>query len=140
MTPESLFIADLPGIALLFLIGIAILIVATFVRHRLISNRRMRSAQKETSKQTVVKYHVKYQLEAADAYQREAQEMAVQGYRPVGQCWLPGSYDWGVFLVAAFLSLFGVGVIMLIYMLVTRPRGVLIVTYELRERKDCAAA
>lgn len=122
-----------PFLALLCLIAASFFALLAFFRGRKITSleKKQFASTDGNSKITVVRYHVNYQREAACAYQLEAQEMAQCGYRPAGQCWLPGSYDWSLFLVALFMSMFGVGLLVLIYMIATRPRGVLIVSYEL---------
>lgn len=126
-----------PVLALLCLIAAGFFAILALSRGRKISAQEKMQIMSTDgdSKRVVVRCHERYQREAAYAYQLEAQEMAVRGYRPVAHSWIPGSYDWSLFLVALFMSLFGIGILVLIYMLVTRPRGVLIVTYQLRQHE-----
>lgn len=128
------FLSDIP----LFVLAGAVLFVIVL----LIRGRRARNVEKICSfsnadengvpKKAVVKYFSGYQLQIAEIFQNDATEMSRQGYKPVSQCWLPGSYDGGLFILALILCVVGIGVLILIYMLATRPRGILIATYELR--------
>lgn len=129
-----------PALALLCLVAaVFFAILALFRGRRISAQEKMQITSTDgDSKAVVVRSHVHYQREAAYAYQLEAQEMAARGYRPTAHCWMPGSYDWSLFLVALFMSLFGIGILVLIYMLATRPRGVLIVSYELRHAEERA--
>lgn len=70
--------------------------------------------------------------EAAEHFQRDAVELARQGYVPVSQIYTPGSWGCGAFLVALILFLVLIGILIFIYMLIVKPAGVLIVTYEYR--------
>lgn len=129
------FLSDIP---LLILLGAVLFIIVLLMR-----GRRARNVEKIRSfsnadengvpKKAVVKYFTGYQLQTAEMFQNDATEMSRQGYKPVSQCWLPGSYDGGLFILALILCIVGIGVLVLVYMLVTRPRGVLIVSYELRQ-------
>jgi hypothetical protein len=81
-------------------------------------------------KQIMVKTY-KGQSEAAiKAFQDEAPKMAVHGYVPATQVWVPGSYGSADFVKAFLLCFILIGFIVFIYMLTVKPVGVLLVTYE----------
>jgi hypothetical protein len=77
-------------------------------------------------------YRAHQQSEAIASYARDAETLAQRGYEPAGQSWGDGQWDGGFFLIALVLSLFGIGLILLAYMAITRPDGTLCVTYRLR--------
>lgn len=72
--------------------------------------------------------------EAAEAFQRDAAILERQGYMPVSQIYTPGTYGCAAFLLALILFLVLIGILIFIYMLIVKPPGTLLVTYELRER------
>ena len=71
------------------------------------------------------------QQQAIEAFQADASEMATQGYFPISQTWVAGSYGFGAFLVALLLCFIFIGLLVFIYMLIVKPAGTLSVTYEL---------
>ena len=82
-------------------------------------------------KQILIKTYKGNQQQAMEAFQTDASKMAVQGYFPVSQTWVPGSYGCGAFLIALLLCFIIIGVLVFIYMLIVKPAGTLSVTYEL---------
>ena len=82
-------------------------------------------------KQLLVKTYKGNQQQAMEAFQTDASKMASQGYFPVSQTWVPGSYGCGAFLFALLLCFIFVGILVFIYMLIVKPAGTLSVTYEL---------
>jgi hypothetical protein len=68
--------------------------------------------------------------EAASDFANEAQIFALHGYLPVSQVWAPGAWNGITVALAVFLSIFGVGLLILGYMLVASPDGVLTVVYR----------
>lgn len=59
--------------------------------------------------------------------------MAAAGYVPVNQVWAPGQWSTGAFVIAVLLLfVFGLGILILAYMLIVKPAGTLTVTYEYR--------
>ncbi len=75
-------------------------------------------------------------------FQADAIQMAADGYFPTSQSWAPGQWSGGAFAVAILLIFFfGLGILILAYMLIVKPDGTLTVTYELRtasfEEKTC---
>lgn len=82
--------------------------------------------------QVVVKTYKGSQASATEQFQKDAAQMATQGYFPTSQSWAPGAYGCGSFLVALLLCFVIVGFLIFIYMLLVKPDGTLSVTYELR--------
>ncbi len=69
---------------------------------------------------------------ATAAFQRDAANMAKNGWHPTSQTYAPGSWSCAAFLVALILCLVLVGILIFIYMLIVKPDGELVVTYEYR--------
>ena len=67
---------------------------------------------------------------AASDFANEVQIFALHGYLPVSQVWAPGAWNGTTVASAVFLSIFGVGLLILGYMLVASPGGVLTVVYR----------
>jgi ribosomal protein L40E len=65
--------------------------------------------------------------------------MAAQGYFPTSQSYAPGSYGCGTFIFAVILCFLIIGILILIYMLIVKPDGVLSVTYEFRGTAESRA-
>lgn len=69
---------------------------------------------------------------AAWAFQRDAAAMASAGYSPVSQQYVPGSWGAGPFLLGVVaLLFFGLGILVLAYLLIVKPDGTLSVTYAM---------
>ena len=77
-------------------------------------------------------YKAKSQAEAAGVFQADAARMAASGYYPISQSWAQGSWGCGAFLIALLLCIVLVGILVFIYLLVVKPDGTLIVTYQQR--------
>jgi len=77
-----------------------------------------------------------YQGKMADAmvqYERDAAHMAQGGYYPVALSYVAGSWGAGAYLVGVLLILlFGLGLLVLGYLIIVKPAGSLMVTYQLR--------
>ena len=58
--------------------------------------------------------------------------MAANGYFPTSQSYAPGSYGCGAFILALILCFLLIAILVLVYMLIVKPDGVLSVTYEFR--------
>jgi hypothetical protein len=73
-------------------------------------------------------------LEQATArFNADAVTMAATGYYPTSQVYAPGAWGCGAFLVAFLLILaVGLGLLILAYMVIVKPAGTLVVTYEYR--------
>ena len=68
---------------------------------------------------------------ALASFQSESREMAEKGYYPISQCWLPGEYSYGLVVVAMLLCLISIGFVLVLWMLLAKPRGTLVVNYQL---------
>ena len=66
-------------------------------------------------------------------YQRDLDVLVEHGYVPSSQCWVPGEWGFGAFLAALLLMPVVVGFVILMYVLIVKPAGVLTATYVLRE-------
>jgi hypothetical protein len=78
-------------------------------------------------------YKGKQQADANPAFAADATQLAAQGYYPSTQSWAPGQYGCGAWALAAlFILFFGFGLLVILYMLVVKPKGTLTVTYEFR--------
>lgn len=89
---------------------------------------------------SVVKTYRGSQEQATAAFQKDAAQMAKQGYAPTSQVWAPGSWGCGGFLVALLLCVILIGILVFIYMLVVKPAGTLTVTYSLTAGAAASAA
>ncbi len=69
---------------------------------------------------------------SAAEFERDARSMAEQGYYPISQQYTPGSWGCGAFLVALLLAVVLIGILIFIYLIVVKPDGTLVVTYEHR--------
>jgi Uncharacterised protein family UPF0547 len=89
----------------------------------------------------IIKTYRGSQAEAAMRFQADSAEMAALGYFPISQSWAPGQWAAGAFIIAVLLIfLFGLGLLILGYMLIVKPAGTLTVTFERRiaiEEKTC---
>lgn len=81
---------------------------------------------------TIIKTYKGNQEQATAAFQKDVSEMETQGYYPISQTWVPGSYGCGAFLLALILCFLVIGILIFIYMIIVKPAGTLTVTYELR--------
>jgi len=65
-------------------------------------------------------------------YEAEAPSVVATGYDPVGQQWVSGDRGPGPYVLALILSLWLIGIPILVYLLVKKPEGSLLVTFEKR--------
>lgn len=72
------------------------------------------------------------QRSAYAAFEADAPHMAEAGWFPTSQSYVPGSWGCGAWVIAFILLIFVIGIIVLAYMIVARPAGELVVTYEHR--------
>jgi len=70
--------------------------------------------------------------QTAASLQADAGYMAQGGYYPVAQSYEPGNWNSGTVILALVLCLIAIGIPFVAYMLVVRPDGALIVTYQFR--------
>lgn len=80
----------------------------------------------------IVKTYKGSQDEPTRVFQEDVEVMAAKGYFPTSQSYAPGSYGCGAFLIALILCFLIIGILILVYMLLVKPDGVLSVTYEFR--------
>jgi hypothetical protein len=80
----------------------------------------------------LVRVYPGYHEEALELFQIDAEDLAIHGYVPVAQSYAEGRYAGWYVTLAAFLVIFLLGIILLVYMAATRPPGNLAVTYMLR--------
>jgi len=71
-------------------------------------------------------------------YEAEAPRVVATGYNPVAQQWVSGDRGPGPYLLGLFLSLWLIGIPILVYLLVKKPEGSLLVTFERRSRGAAA--
>ena len=121
-------------IGLAAVVGLMVVVI-WFVRYRWNGGRgsdEVAAGADESGDFLVRTYRAHQQSEAIASYVKDAETLAQRGYAPAGQSWGDGQWDGGDFLIALFLSLFGIGLIFLAYMAIIRPDGTLCVTYRLR--------
>jgi hypothetical protein len=82
----------------------------------------------------IVKTYKGRQHEATNEFQKDAQLMSQSNYVPINQNYVQGSWSCGQFILAALLCFLIVGFIALAYMVIVKPKGVLTVTYEYKEK------
>ena len=81
----------------------------------------------------LVKEYKGKQGEATSHFRADSVEMAAKGYFPKWQTWAPGEWPRKAYVVAGLLMLFfGVGILVLGYLLIVEPDGTFTVTYEPR--------
>jgi hypothetical protein len=66
------------------------------------------------------------------AFQTDATFMAQGGYVPVTQSYEPGNWSGVTVLIGLLLCFVAIGFAVLTYMLIVRPDGALVVTYQYR--------
>lgn len=88
--------------------------------------------------QTITRTYKGSASKAAEDFQRDAQKLARDGYYPTSQLYTPGSWGCGAFLVALLLAIVLIGILIFIYLLIVKPDGTLVVTYEYRRDPDAA--
>jgi hypothetical protein len=78
---------------------------------------------------TLVRTYRGSPAEATAKLQDEAPLLARAGFKPTTQVWAAGQWGTGAFLVALVLTIFIVGILALVYMLIVKPEGALTVTF-----------
>lgn len=74
-----------------------------------------------------------YHEQATELFQMDAENLAVGGYLPLTQSYAEGRYGSWFTTIAAVLVVFGIGILMLLYMMAVKPPGSLSVTYVRRD-------
>lgn len=79
--------------------------------------------------ETIVKTYHGREWEAAERFREDAATMAAQGYRPISQNYVPGSYGCMSFILALALCFILIRVLVFVYMIIVKPAGSLTVIY-----------
>jgi len=119
---------------------LAIVWLVWFVNDLATERRERKAAEGERSAQTardqkaiLVRSYKGTQSESANLFEADAAVLAADGYFPVSQNWAPGQWSGTAFAIAFLLIfLFGLGLLILAYLLIVRPPGTLVVTYGMR--------
>lgn len=88
------------------------------------------------NQKVIIRTYTGNQDTATSLFQSDSVKMSSENYFPTSQCWTPGSYGCGSFIIAALLCFIIIGILAFIYMLIVKPDGTLTVTYEFREAHD----
>jgi hypothetical protein len=81
----------------------------------------------------VREYRGRQQKDANAGFARDAATLAQAGYFPTTQSWAQGQWGCGAYLLGLLaILLFGIGLLVLLYLVIVKPDGTLTVTYELR--------
>ncbi|SEG13280.1 hypothetical protein [Marinobacterium lutimaris] len=97
-------------------------------------------AEARQSQNTLVRNYKGKQEEAFVEFQKDAALLEAEGFEPVNQVWIPGSWGCGSFLVALALCLLIIGILVFIYMIIVKPAGTLTVTYRRKSHSQDSAA
>lgn len=81
-------------------------------------------------KAPIVKTYKGSPQKAQEMFLKDRQKMAKKGYFPVSENFIPGAWTGGQFLLGLLLCLMLIGIILMIYMVIVKPKGQLVVTYE----------
>lgn len=82
----------------------------------------------------LIRVYTGTQAQATASFQMDAIQLGSMGYVPTTQTWVPGNWTPGQYIAAlALCLLFFVGVLLLIYMVMVKPKGSLNVTYALQK-------
>lgn len=79
---------------------------------------------------TIVRTYKGSPQRAAQLFEEDARRLAAEGYRPVNQSYVAGSWGCGAFLLALIAFVVLIGILIFIYMLLVKPDGTLTVTYQ----------
>lgn len=111
---------------------VLLLLLAVIVWHARRGQGEWAGSSPGLGSKTVTRTYSGSAQRAAEAFQRDAVSLARDGYFPISQIYTPGSHGCGAFLVALLLFVVLVGILIFIYMLIVKPDGTLVVTYEYR--------
>ena len=82
----------------------------------------------------VIKDYNGTKKDAYSLFVDDCKKMNQEGYYSVNKVWIDGTYGLGSFLFALFLCFFLIGFLVFIYMIIVKPKGILKVTYELKNK------
>ena len=83
--------------------------------------------------QQVIKKYTGKELKARELFNQDREKMLKDGYHMVSERYIHGQYSTMNFIVALLLCFLVFGIFILFYMLIVKPEGILIVTYEYKE-------
>ena len=98
-----------------------------------LQRRSITMSYAEDAEPVVVKNYKGSEIGATKLYERDAMFMSKKGYYPTSQSWAQGSYGCGSFIIALILCFLIIGILIFIYMLLSKPDGTLSVTYKLKK-------
>ncbi len=87
------------------------------------------SATGEGPATLIRRYRGAQRADALAAFEKDARELAKQGYEPVSQRWAEGQWGAWALLIALVLLFVLVGLLVFMYLLLVKPEGTLTVTY-----------
>ena len=94
------------------------------------------AAPDETPGTVTSSYRARSEAAARAFAAAEAARMEAEGYEVVGATWTPGAWPVGAWVGGAILSLWLIGIPILIYLVVVKPMGTLTVSRRLRGPED----
>jgi hypothetical protein len=83
----------------------------------------------------IVRYKGEYEQSSA-SFGRHAPLSAERNWYPISLTYVPGTWGLGTWVIALLLLFLVVGIVVLVYMIVVRPPGELVVIYEYRPPRD----
>ncbi len=83
--------------------------------------------------QQVIKKYKGKELKTRELFNQDHEKMLKDGYHVVSERYIPGQYSTMNFIVAVLLCFLLVGIFIFLYMLIVKPDGMLVVTYEYKE-------
>ncbi len=89
----------------------------------------------DSKEKQIVKYYFGREVDAKTLFRIDASKAAEKGYYPISEDWTPGEYSAGDFIIAVLLMFVLIGFLVFLYMLIVKPKGRLMVTYEYRDAK-----
>ncbi|MEQ1560156.1 MAG: zinc ribbon domain-containing protein [Methyloglobulus sp.] len=84
-------------------------------------------------KKHIIEEYLGSEAQARKTYLKDAEKKAKKGYYPESENYAQGKYGFGSFIIAFLLCFILIGFIIFIYMLIVKPKGILTVTYKLKE-------
>lgn len=89
-------------------------------------------------KKPIIKTYRGKHESAQKAFLKDKAKMSDKGYFPVSSNWEEGKWGCGAFLVALLLCVVIIGILAFIYLLVVKPSGKLVVSYEFVSEEERA--
>lgn len=76
---------------------------------------------------------------ATELFNRERLNVEKEGWHPIHQEYIEGRWGCAAFIFAAILCFVLIGILIFIYMLIVKPKGRLVVTYEHEDKNPSLA-